>query len=414
MLTDRVTLFGRHSGDVLTLEGGFEVLVHCHRKNKWAAGEAIEDTLRDYGGVAVFTEATGQLRFVAFGSGAYKPPAQALLLSPGGDATFLGLRDLNARGLASGQHVLLPVDSEAEEKLRQFNDLLEWLPGDRALLIRHLIRGPGLDWRLTELEHRVERALRDSRSPRTSWVRLPESAAWRWALSAGVAILVVLGIATYFHFPDWHFGAAPSPPSGSAAGGPDVGVETGSGTTPAGDASDPPIAQNGEIDKAVDELLNELRRLSGSVFRQFKATHLPELENVERNELLKDQRFAWAMIKLEVWRQTDTAVLVELVELGNPSSSEAVKASTDKAREVFGLDSNTRLFKLPAPQANMLAYVSCAAWNKSALPSPASTPELRFLDAACDKVDHAQAAEGVRLLIQRLGMVGRPASSPRD
>jgi hypothetical protein len=180
MITDRVTLFGPETGNVVPVDPGSEALVYSPRNIRWPdssprqsrastiSRHAIEAAIRENGGIAAIMGSDERLTIVWAERERYVPPARALLLSPAGRAELVDLRD-NVLELASGEHVLLPIDREAELKLQQFQDVLQWLPWDRAFVIRQVLRGPSFDWRLAQLERRVERALGPGSSKTASW-----------------------------------------------------------------------------------------------------------------------------------------------------------------------------------------------------------------------------------------------------
>jgi hypothetical protein len=72
----------------------------------------------------------------------------------------------------AGAHALIPVDREAEESLRGFQDYLRYLPADLETLVLHAIRDPSLDTRVGLLEAVVRKDTTETSASKSWFLRL--------------------------------------------------------------------------------------------------------------------------------------------------------------------------------------------------------------------------------------------------
>jgi hypothetical protein len=88
----------------------------------------------------------------------------------------LNLESLNdSKGIISfppGAHALIPVDKEAEDSLRGFQNHLRYLPSDRESLVLHSVRDPSLDTRVSLLEAIVRKGTAESSANKNWLLRL--------------------------------------------------------------------------------------------------------------------------------------------------------------------------------------------------------------------------------------------------
>lgn len=76
-------------------------------------------------------------------------------LRPGSPLTLEAVNINKVLQTPLGTHLLIPVDREAEEHLRSFQDYLAWLPADLESLILYTIAKPSQEFRISQLEAKV-------------------------------------------------------------------------------------------------------------------------------------------------------------------------------------------------------------------------------------------------------------------
>ncbi len=132
--------------------------------------------LRGQGGVIAVIHGDNRSRFLwtipvgsqsesAFGSvGILLPGHPSLKLEP--------LIEGKGSLFPSGAHALIPVDKEAEESLRGFQDYLKHLPSDLETLVLHALRDPNLDTRVGLLEAIVRTEATEPSANKSLFLRL--------------------------------------------------------------------------------------------------------------------------------------------------------------------------------------------------------------------------------------------------
>ncbi len=416
MITDRVTLFGQFPGEVISLEGGDEVLVYSPvgldgtklrpKRDKRLSVQlgAVSEVLRERGGLSMRVDSEGGIRIEAYPTERYQPPNYALRLSPAGHGEFLSCAKAGV-GLGAAAHLIVPTDAEADEKLRQFEEVLAWFPGDRAITIRQIIRGPSLDWRLAQLEARLDRRPEPrTRSVRAwpTWLRLPESRFWWWsAVSVAMVLLAAalwagsLYVAAWIHpseAPVTDVGVSPQPQpteteankGRKASGNGNDAAGSGAGSGPAADTA---------LYRALAGLRDELRDGQGPIIRTLRATHFTALDTADPGDLPRDPGFAWGIVKLELRRSGHIDAQNSI--FADPTLETPTR---ELVLTIFGYNRYREFTKVSDETRAMLAYVGCKAWRVPGLPERSrDNPELRF-ESRCDSVSEERAAKGFNSL----------------
>jgi len=78
-------------------------------------------------------------------------PSSYGMLRPGSPLALEKIKE-EVLQIPPGAHILIPVDREAEERLRCLQDYLAWLPPDMEALILYAISKPSLETRISKLE----------------------------------------------------------------------------------------------------------------------------------------------------------------------------------------------------------------------------------------------------------------------
>ena len=412
MLTDFATLFappGRASAHLVVEPGGQDVLVYCAQPVDFRATKArggataradLQNALRSRGGIMVSLAGTGEsaVNVEVVEKQSYEGPRQCLVLSPGGNSAFRPLKEIAGRPLEYGEHVVVPVDADSEQKLREFHSFLEYLPSDRALLIMHLIRRPSLEWRVSELE-RLSGAS-PAAAPRKRiagvggaewWDRLrPHALAI--ALAAATIVLAVL-----LYFVGGSLlalvgicGKSPeratneAKPNGNADHQPRAAEST--TALPAG--GEPSANPQADYDAATKSFINALaQRTTGPL-------HTIYVSHYEKAGLAPKETFAWALLKTELVKE-------KLLKENDPALKGLSQPQMDAVREL------TKTVPFEAPASRMLAVASCDAWKT---PSPQGLDHRDFGGASCEDVlkNREAATSAVLALTRWVGTLAPP------
>ncbi len=424
-ITERITLFGQEPGVVLPLReneaaivfvrGGRGGLKPQKPKSPFVEKSTVHDVVRRHGGLMICMTDDERVSVKWERTPGYEPPARALLLSPANRSEFVSTSTFDGRILNRGEHILFPVDMDAQQRLEGFNEVLEWLPGDRALLVRQSLRGPSLDWRLAELEARLEPHARAAPSGSfglrlTHWLRGPWSTL-EWGAVAVLAVTVLLAAAFSI------LGTPGSSPSESANAAPPTntspqttGASESSGNPAPGTVTPAPaVTESDPVNVALDFLLDELKLGTGGTVTKLRETHLPYIGNTSRQDFVKLPAFPWVLLKLVLVRK---GVLTRLSpELGDPETQ--IVATRAKAIDTFSYDQATkRLLKVVGDEAAMLVYASCRAWQRPGLPPAGDNPELLFADR-CDSFTQEQWAQGLQAMAAWLNGIREKAATPK-
>ncbi len=445
MILDFVTLFApRQARSERTARLGTEpddLLVYCHRGIKAPANlvdmeKHVLKQLQDGGGLLIRAPGA-KLTVNTIPRGDYKPPRRALLLTAGRPAEFVSLGPDSLATLSD--HLIVPVDRDADEHLERLVSVLSWFPSDHETMILNLIRSPSLDWRMQRVEERLAAV---QASPATS--------AWRseqrntgnqrsrfrarlktWALPLLLTIIVGAELATVRAL--WLLparlsaieselgilgdtvrtqGAAavtrqradvasqPSVPAQGASSGQQSGVAT----PPAVTSKD--IVPAKSVEDAASQLLKVMEKSPDVRVHKLFETYFSDAGS--KASLVAQPRFFRAVVKLA------------LVSLGDPVAESSLPT--------IDLDPSTFGILTSRPQGpdgvvdlgrtdfgTMLAYLSCAVHKRPSIEGPSrdgSPRQLSFSRLDCVKIQ-AQGAPVVSAIKTLIGYADGPSQKAR-
>jgi hypothetical protein len=229
------------------------------------------------GGLIVTTVYQGsraQLGVTRVGGESFQPPQQFVVLAPGRPPSFFST-DKRETELFPGAHAIVPVDADAEERLRSFIGHLEWLPRDLESLALAAIRRPSLDARLTRVETRLFGHVSKGQETATDdWVTKLKQWLWnptfyRWAAVA--LVLLLLGVNTVLlltRLPD------PDPEKKA-----EVPVEpTPVGPSPSPSPPEPTPVPSTVLGASLRDLFGKLRSSSDENLRLLYRVHFADLD----------------------------------------------------------------------------------------------------------------------------------------
>lgn len=127
----------------------------------------------------------------------YQPPQRMLRLTLCGDAHFEEIK--NNADLRVGDHLVLPVNGQAEGRLTALRDDLKGLPSDLESSVLNIIRRPSLEWRLDRIERTLslpqatQADQRKSQARQSSFMeRLYDFVMWKVPIGPVVGALVLM------------------------------------------------------------------------------------------------------------------------------------------------------------------------------------------------------------------------------
>lgn len=348
--------------------------------------DRITQALRVEGGVIAWTYEHNQERVLAI-----RP------VTPGGKAAFgsfglllpglssLHLESLSENGvyLPPGSHALVPVDKDAEEALRNFQESITFLPPDLESLVLHAIREPSLDTRMG----RVEAALFEGKKAVTwqtgrvgmagsgfkSWLKRPVQV---WPVAAIVLGLMLATNSALLYSVLTVHGSVVLPFQGG-----DTSSDTEGGTKAATPEQKISAVVDAVRGKNSDPRFNNLLRLHFS-----KVQKAEDVETVLAQQ--EDSRLlVRGLLKLEALRLDAGSVPRDFFDANNNLSQ------VNAFYQGRNLDEKDR---------KMLAALVCAAFDAPELPATLSVAAVRFAeeDQTCNDFSLKEAASGIDELLK--------------
>ncbi len=127
--------------------------------------------------------------YVEGASQSFPPPEEIVFLRPGvpPSSQRLPARKIDLR---VGEHLILPIDDEAEKKLGALLDHLGWLPPDLEATMQNMLRRPSFEGRIERVEELLEGARNNDRASLGERLAGPVPL---WAFLVSILLLVALG-----------------------------------------------------------------------------------------------------------------------------------------------------------------------------------------------------------------------------
>lgn len=319
------------------------------------------------------------------------------LLRPGHPS--LHLEPLNEKSLyfPPGSHALIPIDKEAEEYLRGFQEYIGYLPPDLESLVLHAIRDPSLDTRMGRLEATVfegrgKPAAAQSRRSGVAqpWFKKLLKPVPVWPAAAAVLglMLAVNSILLYLHL-------NPSDDSAEATG---ESTEPGQEKNKLGPGirdilriqTATPEQKVFEVIEAVHQR-NKEKGGSDPVFKTLSEGHFAKVrESADLPNVLvpsdDGKLLVVGFMKLEALRLDSTAESKLFGAANNPTT-------------VSGFYTDQKL-NPNGSSRDMLAALVCKVHTSPEVPKPNPAGAFRFSDQSCDKIPIEKAASGLDELLK--------------
>jgi hypothetical protein len=349
------------------------------------------------GGLVVSTifrakESRQWVQIVPATGSSFKAPGSYLLLEPGHPPQLKKL-DQTPINIKDGAHLIVPVDETAQGKLKSLLEYLRWYSPDLESLVLNTIRQPSL-------ERRLERIERMRQPGKTDSARTPGLLARLRPLFAPVVIaLLAVILVLVYQIPERLAARTGADDSSAGSGQVSGGAGQQDGTTQPG-TGDPDAAEPVAIGAMAEALISKLASFpADDPVGVLYASHFESLAGTGGDEILKNEVFAWGMVKLLAIRhdKVDTD--------GKRYSLRDIEWRSDAKRMLGDLNKI-----LGSNELSMIATVTCSAFaenrdqNQAGLPSVAGDTVSGRVDIAvkCEAASAAAAVQGLRDLIAYL------------
>jgi hypothetical protein len=375
VLTDGSLAYTRHALDAKALQ---------------TPGTAnLGDVVRGRGGGVLAWTTNGKLHVQFYPPGGAQPPRQVLVISRGGHEAQAITDGMLSLDLERGQHVVVPVDTDAEARLGQLVGALQFLPDDTVNQLLTVIRRPAIELRLGDIEDRLS-AVEGGGRPKPSTSALPTLLRdWRTLVILAVVVVASIAIGAVVPWPRLLSGwlvppeqtvddtnktsqkreKQPSTPNGDPG-------RASSPSTPA----DPPPATASTLDEGEEALIQAMAAApEDSPLRKLHTSHVGSKDLRDVSAAVR----AWLLIK------------VELLRMGNlPDDSPAMvtgPAAIAAARTLLvngvGGPVKTNVGEPFADRARrLMALAGCRAWSLPGVPKNENMPALTFESLSCANV----------------------------
>jgi hypothetical protein len=328
------------------------------------------------------------LRFEGLG---YVPPKRMLCLSLCGDSRFEDIA--GSVDLEIGDHLVLPVNHQAEARLSALCNDLKGLPSDLESSVLNIIRRPSLEWRLDRIERTLSLLPATQADQRRSQVRQGNFLErlygfFMWKLPIGpvvsAALVLMAGVLLADHWP-WpssqNTDQATTTTSESAGTNSDAGkVNTVTDPPPA-----PPKVEPKDFKSSLAALLGALKVSNKAGVKELYRSHFKD----HQNDPLGTPDISWGITKLQALKLGFIAS--DNVMLSDRSKQTAAKKAYKNENLALELNETATL---------LLAYTWCLRGNNPELPATDddSQPLPLPTQLRCDQITLDKAIPGIKAL----------------
>lgn len=306
----------------------------------------------------------------------FKPPRQMLRINSSSPAKFEEMQE-SPDDIALGDHLVIPVSADAENRLQAFYEQLKGFPADLESSILNVIRRPSLEWRIERIERSLSLpqatlASQQSGQPRreTIWEKLLRTFMWRVPVGPVVASALLLTAGSLAAYNQLH---RRSEPENSQVTQPNQPTSTPLVSTQRPASSSKP-ATSATLASSLNDLKGALEASQNSALQSLYQSHLKDNWD-QRN---KSAPFFWGIAKLGALR-------LKLIEEADPMLRD-VNAQTS-AKAVLRGDDSLKALEGDAKTLNLFLWSCCERSSKPELPqtandpSPVTLPTTRTCDA---------------------------------
>jgi hypothetical protein len=298
------------------------------------------------------------------------------------------LEDIKSNAdLMIGDHLVLPVNNEAEGRLTALRDNLKGLPSDLESSVLNIIRRPSLEWRLDRIESRLSMPPATRAEQQRSRVqngtfldRLYDLVMRQVPIGPAFAAALLLTAGTLFAYDKFFH------PAGAVeASSKDPGALP---AAPAPHAPPPPPPAKPEPTEAEASLADLFKSLEMSEEPHIHGLYATHFKG-HQEEAFKNSNVSWGITKLQ-------ALELGLVGKSNPIMGDV--SAGPKTEKIYRDEGNLSILRNHQNAVDLLAYTWCQSTNTPALPVTSTYKEPLPLKGTCDDVKPEDAVLGLEAL----------------
>jgi len=287
----------------------------------------------------------------------YQPPNRMLRLTLCGDAQFEEIK--NNVDLRVGDHLVLPVNGQAEGRLTALRDDLKGLPSDLESSVLNIIRRPSLEWRLDRIERTLslpqatQADQRKCQARQSSFMeRLYDFVMWKVPIGPVVGALLLMAGTLLAYDKFFHAASATEAPVKESK------VPQVNPTPHPSPPSPPPPVKPApkDLKASLDALFKSLETSGDPHIHGLYTTHFKG----HREDALKVQNVSWGITKLQTME-------LGFLEKKSPVVND-VSAWTNTEKIYRDNNENFDTLKRDQNAVDLLAYTWCQQSGAPSLP----------------------------------------------
>lgn len=356
----------------------------------------IQTVLQSRGGLLAYAQLHNdgvKMQLLRREASGYTPPKRMLHLTPGGNAQLVDIKSV--ADLEIGDHLVLPVDHEAEARLNALCNDLKGLPSDLESSVLNIIRRPSLEWRLDRIERTLSLPPATQADQRRSQVRQGSFLEklygfFMWKLPIGPVVSAALVLTAGVLFADhWHrplsqnTGNASTTTSESAGTNSDAGeVDMVTDPPPA-----PPKVEPKDLSSSLAALFGALKNSNNEGIKKLYTAHF---ENRQKDAVTNPD-VAWGITKL-------TALELGFIDKNHPKFNLNDRLAWSDTEAVYRDERNRSILNDDKSAVDLLAYTWCQQNKAPALPPTPKYKDPLSLKSACADVKPEDAVPGLEAL----------------
>lgn len=353
----------------------------------------LQGLIQQRGGILIQSRAHNEVvktQMIQVKTPQYTPPRQLLRLSPASRPHFEKIT--GSEDLEIGEHFVIPVSAEAEDRLRVLCKELNGLPTDMESSILNLIRRPSLEWRMD----RIERTLslppanwadqQRERAKRGDFLdKLHRAVMWRIPIGPVIAALLLLTstVAAYDKYFAHEEQATDARKTDEKTDSNIQASSTAKTVSPVADAQVKDAASD-SLEESLEDLYTALGASRNDDIQKLYTTHF-------MNQSANSQTLGWGMAKLQA------------LQLGILTTNDSLLGSPQNLTGVKNVYNQKGIAALKDHEdsRNLLAWASCRAFGRPELPKTEKDPNPVPFDEKgdCEDIKPEDAEPGLESLI---------------
>jgi hypothetical protein len=353
----------------------------------------IQTALQPGGGLLVYAQPYNggvKVQLLRREAPGYTPPKRMLHLNLSGNAQLEDIKSVV--DLEIGDHLVLPVNDEAERRLTALRDNLKGLPPDLESSVLNIIRRPSLEWRLDRIERTLSippatRAEQQRVRSGKLLDRLYDLVMRPIPIGPAIAAALLLMAGTLFAHNKFSYVSnnngneyADSKPKKPTPA--DFKEVT---TTPK--QPEPKKIKPEDLEASMDALFTALGTTDDQPIKGLYVAHFKD----HQKDAFKSPDVSWGITKLQ-------ALELGFIDKNHPKFKLNDRLAWTDTETVYRDEMNLSNLKENKNAVDLLAYTWCQPTNTPALPATSKYEEPLPLKGTCDDVKPEDAIPGLEAL----------------